>query len=169
MRILSFNLEKDTLTDVWRSFSFYRCIEGERLVVSDGRLFLLLWTLCRRHSEMKTHFLVSVIGPTQSHCSNPYLDYPETLFEVYEVLIVEKSRKLVVQLTKVQLQQIFGSDDPDIDVAYGFPWYGSNGMCSSVALVCKKTGHIRRYYLATKLVDVLPEHPLLQTSEEPPP
>lgn len=79
---------------------------------------------------------------------------------MYEVLIAEKGRKPVVQLTDVQLRQIFGSDDPDFGVACGFPCYGSDGMCSSIILVSDNTGQIRRYYLATGAVDVLPAHPL---------
>jgi hypothetical protein len=85
--------------------------------------------------------------------------------EIYKVLVGETRTKLVAQFTEAQLQQIFGGID---DVRWnGIPSVGSDGICSSVILGSNR-GYIgfwlRRYDLATGLVEALPQHPTMKQS-----
>ena len=169
IKLLSYNVQEDTWTEVWNGLRVYRSIRDETLVVSHSRLFSIMWTNDHRSGSECPWFPSICDCSALANWESFHHDSPDrTLFEVYEVLIAEKSRKLVVQLTNVQLQQIFGSNDPDFDVACGFPCYDSNGRCSSIVLVSKETGQIRRFHLATGSVDVLPAHPLLPTEEPAP-
>ena len=177
LTLFRYNFEEDTWAAPYQMYFPREPDSNPILVASCNHLFLSLWLGGARSSDPASNPRASDPGlKADPDCPDPglfkYPNYPDTdsYFEMYEILIDEYRRKLVVQFTRTQLQQIFRSDDfSEIDVTHAFPCFGSNKVCSSVVLV-KATGKgydIRRYELVTGAVDVLPPHPLVQTSEEP--
>lgn len=115
--------------------SSHRNLRDSELVISDNRLFLIVWS---DPDSCKSDPLPA----PDSNCPNSESlfqtnqDYPETLFEMYEILISENGRKPVVQLTSAQLEEVFQiRGNSAVQYTYGFPCFDSNGRCNSVVLL----------------------------------
>lgn len=138
--LLSYDLQED----VWKLYSLKIPNKKSRppqLVVSCNRLFTMMWIGEQRPSapEQGSHRL---------------------LFEVREVLVAEFSSRMVVQLTTTQLQQMFGEEGGDFDIACGVPCFNSSGSCESLVLMSFLSGKLISYDLASGSVVALSAHPV---------
>lgn len=116
-----------------------------QLVVSNDKLFLTVWAFTRTAS------LSCARGVTAS-----------SSYEVIHILVSENTSERVVQITTAHLQASF--DEELVDIAYGIPWCDSSGSCTSVILVSSMSGKLIKYDLVSGVVDVLPAHPLGDSS-----
>lgn len=143
--LLSYDLQNDTWTEL-RRMSFPRKLRHPQLVARENRLFMNAWS----------------DGLISEQDSNANL----SLFEVFEILVVDNASRTVVQFPIAQLHQLFGEQDCEFDIAYGVPCVDSSGLCTSVVLMSSLSGKLIAYDLKCGSVSVLPANPLIQGSWE---
>ena len=96
---------------------FPRYLNSTGLVVSGDRLFLNVWLggpLSSDLSYNRRFYDPGLKSDPNWPDPGPFFEYPnfpdtDTRFEMYEVLVADQRRKVVVQFTRALLQQIFGA------------------------------------------------------------
>lgn len=138
--LLKYNLEED----VWElvKVNIPKKKRQPQLVVSCNRLFIMFWlgeSSCLPEQSSQRKFRLS--------------------FQVREILVAENSSRMVVQITKTHLQQMFGEEDADFDIAYAVPFLNSGGMCKSIVLMSTLSGKLISYNPMNGSMALLPAHP----------
>lgn len=167
VRISRYNHEQDRWDEILQMKFDKRTPVSSRLVVAGKLLFLVV-----QLSGAPDHKHVDPEPPRVHPEARPFEigrpNYTGSLQEVYEIYYNQTGNKIrVVQFDCCQIRQMFGEEVDDLEI---FPCLDSDdkfATVSSCLLVSLNSGQIRKYTLATRSVDELPQHPLLPGSAKP--
>lgn len=132
--LLKHNLQED----LWElvKVNIPRKKRHPQLVVNNHRLFITLWI---GEQSSQGHFHLS--------------------FQMREVLVSQNSSRMVFQIAREEMQELFGEEDVDSDIAAAVPFLNSRGVCERVVLMSTLSGKVVEYHVGSGRVLVLPEYP----------
>ncbi|KAG0504802.1 hypothetical protein M758_N017200 [Ceratodon purpureus] len=136
--LASYDIEKDTWSTVFENLPAADLVE---LVVSGGKLFVMLWRSASSTSGAM-------------------------MLEMVEIQVLEKTSRIVLRIPASTLSHLFGERirKRGLAITCLALRLNFNGSCSSVVLFSNSSGKVMIYNVVSATADILPEHPLRETN-----